>query len=129
MVHTLAGSGFRRAARVSSLHAVTDALQNSLVEAALRTAQLIRAEAEIAQHQTALARRRAAACRAVAEAERAEALLHLQPVHAAPREQRVKLLEDQARVIDSEAEVFDREAERLLSQARTAEQRARNNGS
>jgi hypothetical protein len=34
-----------------------------------------------------------------------------------------------AEVMDSEADVFDSEAERLLAQARTAEQRARTDGS
>jgi hypothetical protein len=83
-----------------------------MTEAALRTAELIHKEA----------------ARAVAEAELEEARLHRDPNHAAPREQRVKLLEDVAKVMDSEAEVLDSEAERLLSQARTAEQRARTDG-
>ncbi len=75
-----------------------------------------------------MTRQRAEAARAVAEAELQEARLHRDPVHAAPREQRVKIIEDAARVMESEADTFDREADRLLSQARTADQRARNNG-
>lgn len=64
----------------------------------------------------------------MAGAELQEARLQRDPIHAAPREQRVKLLEDVARLIDGEAEVLDREADQLLSQARTAEQRAYGNG-
>lgn len=110
--HSLAGSGSRRPI-------------SRLTEAALRTAELIRKEAEIARQQ---ADRRADASRAVAGAELEEARLQRDPIHAAPREQRVKLLEDVARLIDGEAEVLDREADQLLSQARTAEQRAYGNG-
>lgn len=127
MLHSLAGSGFRRSVVVPSLRRVTHLLSR-LTEAALRTAELIRREAEIARQQAALTRRRAEASRAVAESELEEARLHRDPNHAAPRAQRVKLLEGAARVMDSEAAVLDGAADRLLSEARTAEKRARTNG-
>ena len=47
---------------------------------------------------------------------------------ADPRAQRVKLLEDEARVLVLEAQTLERESDRLLSQARTAEQRGRLDG-
>jgi len=40
----------------------------------------------------------------------------------------VKLLEDEARVLELEAQTLEHESVRLLSQARTAEQRARLGG-
>ena len=124
---TLAGSGFRRWTVVLSVNRVED-LAPKLAQAALRTAELIRQEAEIARQQAQLARRRAESSRAVAEAELEESRLHRDPNHAAPRELRVRHLEDVAKVMDSEADVLDSEADRLLSQARTAELRARSNG-
>jgi hypothetical protein len=101
---------------------------NSLSErgrAALRTAELLRQAAEIARQQAELAMQRAEVTRAVAASEQEEAEHTRDPNHAAPRAMRVKLLEDEARVITAEAETLRREASRLLSQARTAEQRGR----
>lgn len=96
-----------------------------LARAALQTADLLRRAAEIARQQSLLASQRAELTRAVARSEEAEAALMTDPNHAAPREQRVKLLQDEARVLDLEAQTLDKESERMLSQARTAEQRAK----
>ena len=93
--------------------------------AALRTAELLRQTAELARQQAELAVQRAELTRAVAASEQEEAELTRDPNHAAPRAMRVKLLEDEARVLTMEAETLRREASRLLSQARTAEQRGR----
>jgi len=93
--------------------------------AARKTAELLRQAAEIARQQAALAARRAEVSRAVAASELEEARLTQDPNHAAPRAQRVKLLEDEARVLKLEAETLRRESDRLMAQARTAEQRGR----
>ena len=97
-------------------------------QAALRTAELLRQAADIARQQAALALRRAEVSSAVAASERKAAKLTHDPSHAAPRERRVKLLEDEARVLELEAQTLEHESVRLLSQARTAEQRARLGG-
>ena len=95
------------------------------VRAALRTAELLRRAADIARQQSELALRRAAISHAVAASEEEEARNTSDPNHAAPRAQRVKLLEDEARVLKLEAETLRRESDRLMAQARTAEQRGR----
>jgi hypothetical protein len=127
VLRSVAGSSVRRPVVVPGPQRVTAPLSR-LAQAALRTAELIREEAAVACEQAENTRRRASTSRAVAEAELEEARLHQDPNHAAPRKQRVKLLEDVAKVIDSEAAELDSEAERLLSQAGTAEQRARTDG-
>ena len=96
--------------------------------AALRTAKLLRQAADIARQQAALAMKRAGVSREVAASEQEEAGLTRDRNHAAPRAQRVKLLEDEARVLELEAKTLERESDRLLSQARTAEQRGRLDG-
>jgi len=96
-----------------------------LAEAALATAALLREAAEISHAQADLMRRRAVAVRAVAESERAEAGMTRSAVHASPRHHHAGLLDQAADVHVTEAEVLDREAERMLSQARTAELRAK----
>jgi hypothetical protein len=98
---------------------------SSLAEAALATAALLREAAEISLAQADLMRRRAAAVRALAESERIEAGMTPSPVHAGPRHHHAVLLDQEAEVHEAEAEVLDREAKRMLSQAHTAELRAK----
>jgi hypothetical protein len=93
--------------------------------AAAWTAELLRKAADIARQQSMLASQRAEVTRAVAVSEQEEAALTPDPNHAAPRAQRVKLLQDEARVLDVEAATLQAESDRLLAQARTAEQRAK----
>jgi hypothetical protein len=54
----------------------------------------------------------------VQRAEVTRAVAARDPNHAAPRAQRVKLLEDEVRVLMAEAMTLEKEAERLLVQAR-----------
>jgi hypothetical protein len=93
--------------------------------AALETAARLREAAEIARTQAEFGRKRAAATQAAAEAEYAEARQMRSEIQARPRYHHAGLLQREAKVQETEAAVFDREAERLVSQARTAEGRAR----
>jgi len=95
--------------------------------AALRTAELLRRSADITRQQAELTLQRAEISRALAASEEEEAKHTRDPNHAAPRAQRVKLLEDEARVLTAEAMTLQKESERLLAQAKTAEQRGRLN--